>query len=261
MNYDEQIEIAQKREYKVVKSNTIIQKARYDLNLQELKIMSYCFSMIKPNDTIEQEYVFSIQEYCKVCGIDFKSGWNYKEFKATLKGLRDKSFWITNPDGSETTVGWLGKVTINRGSGKIKIKFDEDMQQYIMGLFENFTQYELLSTLPMRSQYSIRIYELLKSYAWTKKHTFDIDELKKQLVAEHYINFKDFRKKVIEIAVREINEYTDLNISYEPIKKGVKVIQITFYIKQKDIWGICSSNGRAKNQLDGQITIGEYLNE
>lgn len=261
MGYDEQLEIDIKRDYKVVKSNAIIQKARYDLNLQELKIMSYCFSMIKPNDTIEQEYVFSILDYCKVCGIDYKNGWHYKEVKSTLKGLRDKSFWITNPDGSETTVGWLGKVTINRGSGKIKIKFDEDMQQYIMGLFENFTQYELLSTLPMRSQYSFRIYELLKSYAWTKKHTFDIEEMKRQLAAEHYINFKDFRKKVIEIAVKEINDYTDLAISYEPIKKGTKVIQITFYIKQKDMWGRYASYGRAKNRLDGQMTIGEYLNE
>lgn len=260
MGYDEQLEIAIKRDYKVIKANEIIQRARYDLNLQELKILSYCFSMIKPNDTIGQEYTFTVQEYCKICGIDFKSGWNYKEFKATLKRLRDTSFWLTKPDGSETTVGWLSKVTANRGSGKVVFKFDEDLQQYIIGLFENFTQYELLSTLPMRSQYSFRIYELLKSYAFTKKHTFNIDELKRQLAAEHYTNFKDFRKKVIEIAVREINEYTDLDISYEPIKKGAKVIQITFYIKQKEMWSRFASYNKAKNQLDGQMTIGDFIN-
>lgn len=261
MELDELNEIEIKREYKVVKSNAIIQKARYDLNLQELKLMSYCFSMIKPNDTKDQEYTFSIQEYCKVCGIDYKNGWHYKELKATLKGLRDKSFWLTNADGSETTVGWLGKVTINRGSGKIKIRFDEDMQQYIIGLFENFTQYELLCTLPMRSQYSFRIYELLKSYAWTKEHTFDINELKRQLMAEHYINFKDFRKKVIEIAIREINQYTDLEVIYEPIKKGAKVIKVKFYIKQKGIWERYMASTRANEQLNGQMTIGDFINE
>ena len=46
MGYDEQLEISIKREYKVVKANEIIQRARYDLNLQELKILSYCFKKL-----------------------------------------------------------------------------------------------------------------------------------------------------------------------------------------------------------------------
>lgn len=259
MNRKEEVAVA--RDYKVIKANAIIQRARYDLSLQELKIMSYCFSMIKPNDIPGQEYIFSISDYCRICGINDKSGWNYKEFKALLKGLRDKSFWITNDDGSESTVGWLGKVNINRGSGKVKIKFDEDMQHYILGLFENFTQYELLSTLPMRSQYSFRIYEILKSYAWTKKHTFDLPELKKQLAAEHYVNFKDFRKKVIEKAVAEINEFTDLSVNYETVKSGAKVVKITFFIKQKDVWGRYEASTKAIKQLDGQMTIGDFINE
>lgn len=255
MNYDEKIDIATKRSYKVVKSNEIIQKARYELNVLELKTLSYIFSMIKPNDTINRIYVFSINDYCKVCGIDNTNGKNYIAIKQTLKGLRDKSFFLIKPGGIETTVGWIDKVWISKGSGNIRVRLDEDMAQYLIGLLDNYTQYELLSTLAMKSKYSFRIYELLKSYAFTKKHTFNIDELKKTLIAEHYQNYKDFRKKVLEVAEKEINEYTDLQISYEPIYKGRKVIQVNFEIKQKDTWGKYLSDKRATEQLDGQVSI------
>lgn len=261
MNYDEKIDIATKRSYKVVKSNEIIQKARYELNVLELKTLSYIFSMIKPTDTINQIYVFSINDYCKVCGIDNTSGNNYSAIKQTLKELRDKSFYLMKPDGTETTVGWIDKVWINKGSGNVKVRLDEDMEQYLIGLFDNYTQYELLSTLPMQSKYSFRIYELLKSYAFTKRHTFDIDELKKILLAEHYRNYKDFRKKVLEVAEKEINEYTDLQVSYEPIYKGRKVIQVKFTIIQKDTWSRYISSNRAIEQLDGQISMFDYSSE
>lgn len=46
-------------------------------------------------------------------------------------------------------------------------------------------------------------------------------------------NFKDFRRRVLEIAQREINEYTDLNVYFEPITKGRKVVQIRIHITEK----------------------------
>lgn len=258
MEYDVKIDIDKQRSYQVVKANEIIQKARYDLNIQELKTLAYIFSKIKPNDTQLQEYSFSIKDYCQVCGIDYKNGGNYQYIKGTIKALRDKSFWILDEKGNEVLIGWLQKVRISKGSGRITVKLDDDLQKYVLGLFDNYTQYELLSTLPMKSNYSFRIYELLKSYAFTKKHTFDVEELKKILAAETYTNFKDFRRKVIEVAVKEINLYTDIEISWEPITKGKKVIQITFYIKQHDTWGRYLSARRAQDQIEGQLSLEDY---
>lgn len=255
---DNRMDIVQQRDYKVVKANEIIQKARYDLNITELKAMAYIFSKIKPTDTELVEYTFSIKDYCQVCGIDYKNGGNYQYIKGTLKGLRDKSFWLQDENGTEVLIGWLSKVRVNKGSGKVTVKLDEDMQKYVVGLFDNYTQYELLSTLPMKSAYSFRIYELLKSYAFTKQHTFDIDELKSILAAKNYANFKDFRIKVIEIAVQEINLYTDLEVSWEPVTKGRKVIQVKFYIRQRNSWGQLESSTRATNQIEGQLNLEDY---
>ena len=259
MNYNIESDIMIKRNYKVVKANEIIQKARYELSIMELKSIAFLFSMIKPNDKKFEEYTFSIKDYCMVCGIDYKNGGNYNYIKQTLKGLRDKSFWLVSEDGTEETIGWLYKVYINKGSGKVRVIFDESLQKYVTGLFENYTQYELLCTLPMRSSYSFRIYEILKSYAYQKKHTFSVDELKRMLSAEHYVNFKDFRKKVIEVAIREINTYSDLEITWEPITKGKKVIQIHFNIKQLDTWSRFVNSRRANEQIDGQLNLRDFM--
>lgn len=261
MENDNRLEIAIQRDYKVVKANEIIQKARYDLNITELKAFAYIVSKIKPNDTEGTSYTFSVKDYCQVCGIDYKSGGNYKYIKETLKNLRDKSFWMSDETGRQFTVGWLEKAIVDKRSGKIEVILDKDIQKYVLGLFNNYTQYSLLSTLPMKSSYSFRIYELLKSYAFTNSHTFDIDDLKAKLAATNYVNFKDFRKKVIEVAVKEINEYTDIEVGWEPVTKGRKVVQVKFEIKPRDSWGIYSASQRAVKELDGQITMEQYLRE
>lgn len=258
MNYDNKINISIQRDYQVVKANEIIQKARYDLNITELKTFAYIVSKIKPTDEFNQEYIINIKEYCQVCGIDYKNGGNYQFIKKNLKSLRDKSFWLMDENGVETTVGWLQKARINKGSGKIVVKFDEDIQKYVIGLFENFTQYSLLSTLPMKSSYSFRMFELLKSYAFVNEHTFDVQELKKLLGAEHYTNFKDFRKKVIEIAVKEINKYTDIEVSWQPITKGRKVIEVKFFIRTRDTVERLNASGKAVEQIENQISMFDY---
>ena len=259
MQKDDRLEIYTQREYKVVKANEIIQKARYDLSLSEIKAFSYIVSKVKPGDPVGTEYVFRINDYCKLAGINTNDKDNIAMVKKAVKSLRDKSFWITQVDGTETTVGWLDKAWINKGSGKIKVRFDEDMQKYITGLYENFTQYTLLCTLPMQSSYSIRIYELLKSYAFTKTHTFAVDQLKKLLGCENYVRFPDFRRKVLEIATREINEYTDLEVSWEPITQGRKVIEIKYHIGTKSAYAYLESSQKATDRLDGQISMFDYL--
>ena len=253
--YDRKKDITKQRNYQVIKSNEIIQRARYDLSITELKTLAFIISKIRPTDTELQEYSFPVRDYCQVCGIDFTSGNNYKHIKKTLQGLSDRSFWIKDEKGQEILCRWVQKARINRNSGRITVRLDEDMHKFVIGLFSNFTQYELLSTLPMKSAYSFRIYELLKSYAFTKSHTFDIVELKRMLAAEHYVNFKDFRLYVLETATREINRYTDIEVSWEPIKNGRKVIQVKFDITQRDTWGRYLAATRAAGEIDGQLSI------
>ena len=221
------------RDYKVVKSNELIQKSRFQLSLQEQKIILYLISKIRPEDMELKEHTFEIIEFCKVCGIDSSNGANYRYIKQTLKELRDKSIWLSLENGTETTLAWIEKVTMSRQSGAVKIKIDSDMKPYLLQLQEKFTQYELFYTLAMRSQYSIRLYELLKSYEYQQRKEFDIEDLKRLLSAENYNRYPDFKRFVLERAIKEINELSDISVTYEVRKQGKKYSRIEFIMKLK----------------------------
>jgi len=227
------MEMSEIRNYKVVKANDLIQKSRYSLQLQEQKIILYLISKIKPEDLKLKEHIFEVSDFCKVCGLDPKNGANYKYIKRTLKDLRDKSIWVTLENGAETTLAWIDKVTMYPNSGAVTIKIDDMMKPYLMHLKEHYTQYELLYTLAMKSQYSIRLYELLKSYEFLHKKTFEINELKKLLSTEKYTRFPDFQRYVLDRAMREINNLSDINVTYQVIKIGKRYAKIEFGINLK----------------------------
>ena len=237
MNEHEKKEIETKREYWVVKGNELIQKNRFELSLTEQKTIAFICSMIKKSDNApyQLEYEFNIRDYCKVCGIDYAGGKNYKNIKATLKHLSDRSMWLDDGE-SETLMRWLSYVRINKNSEKVFIEIDRTIAPFLFELKEKFTKYQLYNILAMKSAFSVRIYELLKSYAYQKNKTVDLEELKRLLEVENvksYVRFPDFRRKVLEKVQEEINELTDLNISYKPITKGKKVIKIEFQIDIK----------------------------
>ena len=226
------------REYYVVKANDLIQKSRYELSLQEQRIILYLISKIKPEDKEFDWHEFKIQDFCNVCGIDNKSGTNYKNIKDTIKTLADKSWWIPSKDErnkeGESLVRWIDNAKIFRDSGTIRIKLHDEMKPYLLQLRKRYTQYRLYYTLAMQSKYSVRLYEILKSYSWQNDKIIPLDELKEMLSATNYSLYKDFRKNVIELALKEINKLTDIKVSYAPIKEGRKFIKIEFVIELKE---------------------------
>ena len=230
---DQNKSISEQREYKVVKSNELIQKSRFVLSTQEQKIILYLISKIKPSDTDFQVYNFHISEFCQICGLDTASGKNYTNIRESIKKLADKSFWILFENGESSLIRWINKAWMIEQSGHIKIRLDDEMKPYLLELKKNFTQYGLIYILAMKSQYSIRFYETLKSFENLHIQIFDINKLKNILSCEHYDRFPDFKRYVLDIVVKEINTLTDILIEYRPIKEGRKITQIEFKIKTK----------------------------
>jgi len=258
---DNSLEIAVDREQYVVQNNLMIQKSRFELSFAEQRALKYVLSLIKPGSN-ELTYEFNILKYARICGID-TGGRVYEETKSLLRGLRDRSWWLELEDGSEVTVSWLNKVKTDKRKGVATVRLDEDMMPFILNLLENYTQYSLLNTLAMKSQYSSRIYELLISYSWRFKkyknktglQKFDLDTLKKRLNVNEiptYNNFYDFKRKVLDISVKEINEYTDILLDYIPIKSGRKVVEIEFKITYKEQFDVIESMNNASDVLDNK---------
>lgn len=124
---------------------------------------------------------------------------------------------------------------MQKHSGKIIVKFHEGLIPYILQLKSCFSNLSIDSMFAMKSKYSIRLYELLKSYEAMGEWWFTIEDFQKKLDATNYQLFGNLKQKVIDVAVKELNLYSDLDVSWQPVKEGRKVTKIQFYITKKGL--------------------------
>ena len=235
MSKIDRFEIDKSRNQKVVKHNDLVQKSRYLLSIHEQKTIAFLVSLIKPSDKSNLEYEFEIIDFCRICGVDVDQGRNYEKTRKTLFNLANKGLEVKLDNNAYTRVSWISKYWCYANDGTVKIRFDEDLAPYLFNLKENTTRYELLNILPMQSKYSIRLYELCRSWAGIKNKTYTLEELRELLGIPLNIlgRYNDFKRKVLTIAMTEINEFTDLAISFEEFKKGNKVVKINIHIDVK----------------------------
>ena len=227
-------DVYKERNYSIVKSNTLIRNTRYDLSIVEQKIILRLIQMIQPNDIDFNIYKFNIKEFCQLCNIHDHSGANYVYIKNTLKNLHDKSFWVKQ-DNKEILCSWISTAIIYDGSGIIEIELHKHLKPYLLELKKNFTEYSLGYILSMKSKYSVRMYELLKSYEFKSEFTVNIDELKQNLHIAKYNRFYDFKKRVLDISVIEVNKFTDILVEYTINTDRRLPVSITFNVRLKNL--------------------------
>ena len=250
----------------VVKANDLIQKSRFNMTLQQQKIILFLISQVSPFDEDFKEYVFSIQDFCRVCGITLLSGKNYQDVKRCVKDIADKSVWINVNGNEETLLRWIEKPYINNKEGTIRIRLDEDMKPYLLQLKENFTRYELIYTLYFKSKYTIRLYELVNSLHFREleeyRTSISLDNLRKALGGENYTEYRDFKRRVLDVAVNEINTHSDKQVSYTPIKKGKSVVALELCIQTKSILERLEIRAHIESDMGtDQLSLFEQFNQ
>ena len=260
--------IEKSRTYTVGKSNQFVRQARFSLSLQEMKILNYLFSLIKKEDDVSQTFTFSVPQYCRIAGLEEDNGGNYASIKKSLKNLADKSYWVDDGEHDKTTsrlVRWIDNITVESG-GTIHFNFTDDIQQYIIGE-GNMTVFTIGTAIAMSSSYSIRMYELLKSYIGTLPsitQKFTLEDLRTQIGIEEgtLTSYSNFRIRVLDVSMRDINEFSDINVEYEPITIGKKVVELKFAVWQKTKEQKIKARQKINDKLDKpgrQRTIQEYM--
>lgn len=229
--------VHQVRNYKVTKNNDLIQKSRYSLTLQEQRIINFIVAHIKPEDTdINQYFEFSIVNFCKICGIEST---NNTYLRKIIKKLYDRPS-IEHFDGEKyTPYRWIGDYEIIPKSSTIRIQIHHRMRGFLMELKRNFTSSELSLCLLFSNSYSFHLYELFRSIIGTAyfrnamivEYCISVDEFREKLVLEKkYKNFNDLKRFVLDPALKEINELSDLQILTRWIYKGKKIDELIFTI-------------------------------
>ena len=265
MNAYELDEIQRQRERKVYKSDILV-NARYTLSVPEQRLILYAISLIKKDDTPNTFYTIDLKDFCNICGI---SGDSYTYSKRLLDGLNLKRWYakITpNDPDEETSLSWFNKVKITRGK-TIKLRFDDDIFPFIKDLLERYqetgqgyTSYMLQSVLPMKSKYSIRLYEIFKSKIKGDRYVewfFELDDLKKILECTNYTRYPDFRRKVIEPAIEEINKFSDLLVEYYTTEKR-NISRLYFKISRKKKEEIMQAHKDSLTALDGAVHYWDF---
>lgn len=225
----------------VIKQNDLIQKQRYrldmkyfggSLSLLEQKVLLYCLSKINPKDEEFKPFTISIKKFCETMGINASSeGIYYKIIKDTVTSLKMRAMWLQY-DNHESLVSWISYADIERKDGLITIEMDKHMRPYLLQLNRNYTKYPLYNITRMKSKYGIMLYEILKSYInMSVCLIFDIDDLKIRLDSTNYNNLKDFKARVINPALKDINTFSDIKATVDYIKRGNKVTHIRFILK------------------------------
>lgn len=221
--------IKKERSLSVVQQNDIVQKARYKLDLVQQKTIMYLISKIDSVKDVEfQEIKVDIKDLCDVMGIKY-NGRSLKEFQDSIQKLSDKSLWVdTGPQIQ--LMRWLQRVAIDKGSASVTVRFDELMAPFLLKIKDCFVQYQLVNVLPMKSQYSLRMYELIKSHETQGKWDVSLEELKKLLFLDQgtYERYDVFRSRILDVAIVEICNYTDLMVAFTPKRKDRKIFSLSF---------------------------------
>lgn len=232
---------SQEQELIVRKANELIQRGGHNLSEQQQKVVLYLISHISPYDEDFQEYEFNVPDFCRVCGIDADNGMIYEEIQRAIKEIADKSVWIRTSPTEKILFRWIEQPRINTETGKIYMRFNAKLKPYLLQLDRNYTQYELFYAVNFRSKYTIRLYELLKSYHYHELEPytveFTLDYLRQATGADNQTlqRYAAFKQQVISRAVKEINAKSDKTITFEEIKTKNRVIAIKFTISTKDI--------------------------
>ena len=258
-------ELMNKRLKSFRKSNDFIQKFITKMDRFELKLADYIMANAYYAEDSPLEYTFSISDFFFFFGIS-DSGNNYENIKSAIRKMRAKAEWAKCPDGSgdEVLVGMISKAIISKRKGTVHLWLDEDMRRFVFEAKKAweekgipYSKFLLLYMLPLKSRYARLLYELLKSWETGGERWFTISQLQEYL-GSNYDRYPDFRRYALDIAVDQINQYTDIGVTYEPIKEGRSYKYIMFYIRTKSNKELLEVKYSNQKELDGQMSFDDY---
>ena len=217
----------------VVQRNELLYGNTTVFNVTDLKIFKLIISKVNSKNILFDEFYEISNEELKELNINEKH-----LYQTTLNSLKKLANVYMKIEPDQETIKEVGLIQNNfkfkKYSNKFYISFHQDMKDYLLDIQEKYTRYPLEDIKDLKLKHSIKFYEYLKSISFDEIK-ISIEKLKQRLdiPVTSYEKFAMFKKKVIEPVLQEINQKTQLNISYEPIKDGRKIIQLKIFINKK----------------------------
>ena len=223
----------------VVKTNRL-NSALQNLSLPEIRIIQLAIVDARETNTglsTDKPLRIDALRYAEIFETTRQNG--YQRMKDAEGNLFNRRFSYIDERGKLVKSRWIQQVTYLDDEGAIELVFTLAVVNGISridGAEDFFTSYLLEQTASMDSIYSVRLYELLIQWLAAKQTPlFDLDNFRNQLgVEDHeYKRMGNFKLRVLDLAVKEINEKSDIKVSYSQVKKGRTITGFKFKVHEK----------------------------
>jgi plasmid replication initiation protein len=224
----------------VVKDNLLI-NASYNLEVTEQRLI--LLAIINARQTSNG---ITADSKLEIHASDYATRFNvtndgaYRALKNAVLNLFDRQFSFKEEDknGKIGTVKsrWVSRIKYIDDSATLEITFAPDVVPLITRLEQHFTSYQIKQVAQLTGKYAIRLYELL--IAWRevgKVPQINLAEFRNKIGVEddEYMRMSDFKIRVLEPSIKQINGHTDITVTYEQHKKGRSITGFSFKFKQK----------------------------
>lgn len=222
----------------VVKDNSLI-NASYSLGLVEQRIM--LLAIVEARETgqgIDTDTFLEVHAQHYADRFDINVNNAYSMLSEATQTLFNRQVTYTVHDEKRNkpekrVVRWVSGISYVEGAGVVKLRFAPEVVPLITRLEKNFTSYELEQVKNLNT-YATRLYEILASWRSVGKVTITLEELRNNLgLIDEYSRLEAFKRRVLDLAVSQINEYTNIKAQYEQHKNGRVITGFTFKFKVK----------------------------
>ena len=225
----------------IVKDNALI-NASYNLELTEQRLIMLAIINARESGhgiTADSKLEIHASDYAKLFNVSADA--SYKALREAVNNLFNRQFSYSAEYKRTGKVGivrsrWVSRIFYVDDLALLEITFAPDVVPLITRLEEHFTKYEAKQVAHLTSKYATRLYELL--IAWRevgKVPQLELSEFRNRLglLDNEYTAMSDFKKRVLEPSIKQINEHTDITVTYEQHKKGRIISGFSFKFKQK----------------------------
>ena len=234
----------------VVLQNRVVECYR-SMSLDEKRLFIMATPLARTTKISSNDPIFiSSSEFSKECGIDLSTA--YTALELASERLFTRFFGYTAENGDRVKMRWLNKVIYKAGQGGSELYFSDEVLLLLreFDALNPYTKYKKEVVLRLKKDYSLDFYHLAKKHQTMGGFQISLDELFEQLgLPESYRRIGNLKDRVIKPSLEEITANTDIDLSYENVKRGRSVVGFKFTVREKPKPKV-TETGRDKNTID-----------
>ena len=234
----------------VVLQNRVVECYR-SMSLDEKRLFIMATPLARTTKVSSNDPIFiSSSDFARECGVDLSTA--YTALEVASDRLFTRFFGYTAENGDRVKMRWVNKVIYKAGQGGSELYFSDEVLLLLreFDALNPYTKYKKEIVLRLRKDYSLDFYHLAKKHQTMGGFQISLDELFEQLgLPESYRRIGNLKDRVIKPSLEEITANTDIDLSYENVKRGRSVVGFKFTVKEKPKPKVIET-GRDKNTID-----------